>query len=529
MSYIVIFLLFFEVFLLIKNYKSKVTWYFAFMMLGLELSVLITIVYIAKFGQYPYPQSWLYKLDYLLYLKIYQIKLGYYTLMDLLNIGICLYVFMIPLFVYNYISPKAERGRLLSAAMIGGLLVMPLLSAWFYSENTALILYKSFYRLTETAQKENYLFRTFCIESFDVIWKICYLFVPLLFLFKHYLSSKITIKKNQTLAIMVCLLILNMTYLSLLVLGNFAPNYVNCVKVTAAETAETADYISKRILGWNFVFENHIRLLRSVKISAYCYTVVPVVVLGMVGIMIFTMIKHHGVDNVDIFRHSSVKRNAKSINKDLRGVLHSFKNILFGIDAMLKSYHIEKEERNKEQLLNDIEVFVHASIESLSEMMNKLKDFGIAPEEKQVSELLDRAVEETAIPEHIAVKKHYSEEPLIIFADEYCMVDALKNLIKNAVEAIEAAKREQGEITLELFAEQDWVAIKIGDNGVGIPKKDYNNIFKDFYTKKSRSHNNWGVGLSYVYRVVRKHLGYISVESVMGEKTVFCILLPKGV
>ena len=529
MSYIVIFLLLFEVFLVLKNYKSKVTWYFTFMMLGLELSILITIVYIAKFGQYPYPQSWLYKLDYLLYLRIHSVRLEYYTLMNLLNIGICLYVFMVPLFVYSYTCKTSGRSVLFNVIITAGLLVMPICSVIFYNADMSMFFYKQFYSLSDAAQKGEYLFKIYLAESFDAAWKICYLFVPILFLLKNYLASKLRIKKNQIFAIMICLLILNMTYLSLLVLGNFAPNYVECTGIyTNTMLPELSNSVVKHIFGLTFVFENQIYLLRSVRISTYCYTVVPIAVLGMVGIMIFTMIKYKGVDNVDIFRHSSIKRNTKTINKDLRGVLHSFKNILFGIDATLKSYHIKKDPQKKELLLKDVEHFVQASIEDLSDMMNKLKDFGIFPKEKQVREIVDKALKELFIPENIKVEKIYSEEQIVIYVDEFCMVNALQNILKNAVEAIAASKKTNGVITVEFFAEQDWAAIKITDNGVGIPKEDYNNIFKDFYTNKSRSHNNWGVGLSYVYRVVKKHLGYISVESKLGEKTTFCILLPKG-
>ena len=56
---------------------------------------------------------------------------------------------------------------------------------------------------------------------------------------------------------------------------------------------------------------------------------------------------------------------------------------------------------------------------------------------------------------------------------------------------------------------------------------DINNIFKEFYTSKSRSNNNWGLGLYYTYKVVKKHMGYVSVESKVGVKTTFQIVLPR--
>ena len=105
----------------------------------------------------------------------------------------------------------------------------------------------------------------------------------------------------------------------------------------------------------------------------------------------------------------------------------------------------------------------------------------------------------------------------------------LANILINAVEAICNADREDGVIQIEISAEYEWAIIKITDNGTGIEKKDINNIFQPFHTTKSRQ-KNWGVGLSYAYRVARAHFGYISVDSVKNEHTTFQILLlRKGV
>lgn len=67
--------------------------------------------------------------------------------------------------------------------------------------------------------------------------------------------------------------------------------------------------------------------------------------------------------------------------------------------------------------------------------------------------------------------------------------------------------------------------VSIKDNGIGIKKSDYNNIFNLFYTTGNRNENS-GIGLRSVDVIVTAHNGYIGVESEYGEYAQFSVALP---
>jgi signal transduction histidine kinase len=69
------------------------------------------------------------------------------------------------------------------------------------------------------------------------------------------------------------------------------------------------------------------------------------------------------------------------------------------------------------------------------------------------------------------------------------------------------------------------VVAEVIDRGAGIRSSDRTKIFEPFFTTKSPS-RGMGLGLSIVYAIVTEHSGRIEVDSVVGEGSIFRILLP---
>ena len=75
---------------------------------------------------------------------------------------------------------------------------------------------------------------------------------------------------------------------------------------------------------------------------------------------------------------------------------------------------------------------------------------------------------------------------------------------------------------------QDWVEIRVRDNGKGIPAEIIDKVFNPFFTTKPTGKGT-GLGLSLSYDiVVQEHRGEIKVKSVEGEYAEFTILIPKN-
>ena len=74
---------------------------------------------------------------------------------------------------------------------------------------------------------------------------------------------------------------------------------------------------------------------------------------------------------------------------------------------------------------------------------------------------------------------------------------------------IDSIKRENGKVELSLIDAEKFALIHIKDNGVGILKKDWKNIFRPGFSTKQ---TGWGLGLSLSSRIVEEiHGGSLKV------------------
>ena len=84
----------------------------------------------------------------------------------------------------------------------------------------------------------------------------------------------------------------------------------------------------------------------------------------------------------------------------------------------------------------------------------------------------------------------------------------LNNLIDNAIKYGDKVKIELSKSTNNIF-------IKIEDNGPGIPKSEYENVFKPFYKidkGRAETKSSVGLGLSISSDIIRSHGGNIKLE-----------------
>lgn len=93
-------------------------------------------------------------------------------------------------------------------------------------------------------------------------------------------------------------------------------------------------------------------------------------------------------------------------------------------------------------------------------------------------------------------------------------------LLENALDAME----DKGKLVLSVQVSGDFVVTEIWDDGPGIPTEIQARIFEPFFSTKAPG-SGLGLGLDTAQRIVRRHRGYIHVESKPGE-TCFQVRLP---
>lgn len=96
---------------------------------------------------------------------------------------------------------------------------------------------------------------------------------------------------------------------------------------------------------------------------------------------------------------------------------------------------------------------------------------------------------------------------------------AVLNLVKNAISAMP----DGGMLRVSTQSRGDQALLRISDNGEGMSPEVRDKIFEPYFTTKDFGS---GIGLTLVYKVVKEHMGDISVISKEGRGTTFTITLP---
>ncbi len=122
------------------------------------------------------------------------------------------------------------------------------------------------------------------------------------------------------------------------------------------------------------------------------------------------------------------------------------------------------------------------------------------------------------------ILREFTKEDVWVEVDPDKFTQVLDNIMNNAVKY----SPDGGTITARLIKTKTRAILSISDQGLGIPRKDLDNIFNRFFrVDKSRSHaqGGTGLGLAISKEVVEKFNGRIWVDSVENKGSTFYISL----
>ena len=207
------------------------------------------------------------------------------------------------------------------------------------------------------------------------------------------------------------------------------------------------------------------------------------------------------------------------------GVAHEINNPLSGIIGMAEIALEEEDPSKKISYLTDI----LDCGQRINEIVKGLRSYSRAAKKEEFGQVdLNGVLEESLKMVQLATKKAPVEVIKEFQTSEKIQANigeiqqVFTNLITNAFQAMDG---KGGKLLLATRALEDFVEVKISDNGMGIPQKYINQIFDAFFTTKNPGEGT-GLGLNIVYRIVNKYEGTIDVESREQMGTTFTIKFP---
>jgi signal transduction histidine kinase len=179
--------------------------------------------------------------------------------------------------------------------------------------------------------------------------------------------------------------------------------------------------------------------------------------------------------------------------------------------------------------IEQLEVIANSSdhlLAMVGRMQQQMKAFKLVEQPLRVDQLLAKL----QLREQDLLRRHGVELKVIcrqrpwLLADPVHLKEAISNLMRNSVEAMP----EGGLITITITADRKGAAITVKDNGIGIPRAQQALVFEPFYSTKGHKKDNFGLGLSYVYNVMKKSGGSVGLESREAVGTEITLYFPRS-
>jgi two-component system NtrC family sensor kinase len=217
------------------------------------------------------------------------------------------------------------------------------------------------------------------------------------------------------------------------------------------------------------------------------------------------------------------------------GVMHEINNPLATIGACAESLELGVVEGTLNPASNFAElrdglVLIQQEVHRCKGITDGLLDFSRPKSTEKMLVDLNIVIEKTLrlVKHHprfrrVVVGVEAAKRIRPVLGNEEQLVQVFMSLLLNALDAME----DKGIITLRTRQDDkdEMTIAEVIDQGHGIRSADRKKIFEPFFTTKPPSRGT-GLGLSICYAIVTEHGGRIEVDSVVGEGSVFRILLP---
>ncbi len=221
----------------------------------------------------------------------------------------------------------------------------------------------------------------------------------------------------------------------------------------------------------------------------------------------------------------------RSIRETLLGAMHQIGLPLNQIKAAIKLMAQRNDNDNAplRDLLNQVQKMGEQTLETLGRCVPEI------PEVAQIPVNLNRLLHEVMLLNNQkflanGVVVDWLPDPMLpnVLGAENKLRMLFKQLIDNAVNAMNRGTNNERLITISTQVQQDWVCVSIADTGPGIPMHQRNKVFEPFFTTQPVSSSvQAGMGLVMAREIVNQHNGLIEIDATYSLGCRFNIRFPR--
>ncbi|MFN7126431.1 MAG: ATP-binding protein [Allorhizobium sp.] len=227
-----------------------------------------------------------------------------------------------------------------------------------------------------------------------------------------------------------------------------------------------------------------------------------------------------------------------------RRIAHEIKNPLTPIQLSaerLKRRYGKQIAEDDKAVFNQCTDTIVRQVEDIGRMVDEFSAFARMPKPtKQRSDLREILTDAVFLREigsaDIEFQRSFGDEPLEGSFDARMLAQAVGNIVKNAVESIEAVPKEElgdhGKILVRstFDSELDRFTVDVIDNGRGLPTENRHRILEPYMTMREKG---TGLGLAIVKKIIEEHGGQLELHDApvdfdRGRGAMIRIILPRA-
>ncbi len=258
--------------------------------------------------------------------------------------------------------------------------------------------------------------------------------------------------------------------------------------------------------------------------------IIPIVMLTLIFTIIIV-----SVFSLAIY-YMKIQRNISEIKSDfINNMTHEFKTPIATIniasDALKNDKIVNDSERVRyyADLIKQENKRMNTQVEMVLRMAKlERNQVDINLQEIDVNSLVRKSVSNTRfIVDNLngTIFEEYEASRSIMEGDAFHLENTINNIMDNA----RKYSKENPQIYVRTYNEDDNIVIEVRDEGVGMSKAVLKKIFDQFYREETGNIHNvkgHGLGLAYVRKIVELHNGQVYAESEPGKGSTFFIKLP---